>query len=204
MSRFNLKTGDLLLLDFEGGGIFGFFTSIIKYFTKSKYSHIVMVLKDPTFIHPSLKGYYVWESSYNGTPDPQDGKIKIGVQITPFEEIFNHYSKEGGQIYVRSISAIPDTFNNDILTEIHNTVYDKPYDIKPTDWIEGLFRKDQHPQKIDRFWCSALIGYIYSKCGIIDKSIDWSILRPSDFSVDHGTLKYINGNKLSDKETKIL
>ena len=56
MSRYNLKTGDILLLDYEGGGFFGVFTSLIKYFTHSKYSHIGLVLKDPTFIHPSLKG----------------------------------------------------------------------------------------------------------------------------------------------------
>ena len=33
MSNFNLKTGDVLLFDYGGGGISGFFSSIIKYFT---------------------------------------------------------------------------------------------------------------------------------------------------------------------------
>ena len=41
-----------------------------------------------------LKGYYVWESGWEGTPDPQDGKVKFGVQITPFEEIFQNYKKK--------------------------------------------------------------------------------------------------------------
>ena len=49
MSRFDLDTGDLLLFDYHGGGFFGVFTGLIKYFTKSKYSHIAMVLKDPDF-----------------------------------------------------------------------------------------------------------------------------------------------------------
>ena len=39
-----------------------------------------MVLKDPSFLHPTLKGLYVWESSWEGKADPQDGKIKLGVQ----------------------------------------------------------------------------------------------------------------------------
>lgn len=39
------------------------------------------------------------------------------------------------------------------------------------------------PQKTDRFWCSAFVGYVYTACGILDGDTDWSILRPSDFSV---------------------
>ena len=47
-------------------------------------------IKDPTFIHPSLKGYYVWESGWEGEPDPQDGKVKLGVQLTPLEEVIKN------------------------------------------------------------------------------------------------------------------
>ena len=102
MSQFGLKTGDILLFDFEAGGIFGIFTSLIKYFTKSKFSHVAMVLKDPTFINPSLKGYYVWESSWeDGKPDPQDGKIKLGVQITPFSEIYDYYKDNNSSIFFK-------------------------------------------------------------------------------------------------------
>ena len=64
MSRVNLKTGDILLFDYKAGGLFGIFTKLIKYFTKSDYSHVAMVIKDPAFIHPSLKGTYIWESSW--------------------------------------------------------------------------------------------------------------------------------------------
>ena len=52
----------------------------------------------------------------------------------------------------------------------------------PKDWLEAIIHIDTAPKKTDRFWCSAFIGYIYSLCGIIPNSIDWSILRPSDFS----------------------
>ncbi len=98
-----LDTGDLLLFDNYSHGIFGLFTSLIKFGTQSKYSHIGMVLKNPTFIHPSLKGTFVWESSYNGLPDPQDGKIKLGVQITPIHELIEEYKKTNGHIYVRKL-----------------------------------------------------------------------------------------------------
>lgn len=205
MSEYNLETGDLLLFDYEGGGIFSVFTSLIKYFTKSNYSHISMVLKDPSFIHPTLKGYYVWESGWEGTPDPQDGKIKLGVQITPFNEIYNEYKSKKGSIYLRKLNCNKDLFCDKNLEEIHKVVYDKPYDIVPEDWINAIVRKDNEPQKTDRFWCSALIGYIYTKLGLLKEDTDWSILRPSDFSIQFpNSLNFINQSFLEDKETQIL
>ena len=142
-----------------------------------------MVLKDPDFINPSLKGYYIWESGREEEPDPQDGKKKLGVQITPFEEIYQSYLQDKSTIYVRRVSECSN-FNNTKLDEIHKVVYDKPYDIVPSDFIEAVFRKDNDPQKTSRFWCSAFIGYIYTQCGILNSDTDWSILRPCDFSSD--------------------
>ena len=205
MSEFGLKTGDILLFDYEGGGIFGAFTSAIKYFTDSKYSHVAMVLKDPSFIHPSLKGYYVWESSVEEKPDPQDGKKKFGVQITPFSEIYNYYKKSGSTIFLRRVLCEPDLFNDETLREIHSVVYDKPYDIVPKDWLEALERKDDHPQKTDRFWCSALVGYIYTKAGLLKEDTDWSVLRASDFSKKYnGNLSFTECCSLENNEIEIL
>ena len=215
-----LDTGDLLLFNNHSHGIFGLFTSLIKFGTQSKYSHIGMILKNPTFIHPSLKGTFVWESSYNGLPDPQDGKIKLGVQITPLHELIEEYKKTNGHIYVRKLKIKSESrlecfnellvtllrkeiFNDKIMNKIHNTVYDKPYDIVPKDWIEALFRKDDKPQKTDRFWCSALVGYIYTQVGILEKSTDWSVMRPSDFSVELEKLNY-TGKCFFEKKEIIL
>ena len=76
------------------------------------------------------------------------------------------------------------------------------YDINPIDWVGALFRKDSNPKKTDRFWCSALMGIIYSKLGIISETIDWSILRPSDFSIEDKNkhLQYNSGFKLADDQ----
>lgn len=175
-----LKTGDIILFDYEGHSLF---SSLIKKFTKSKFTHVGMILKDPKFIHPSLKGYYVWESGKEDEPDPQDNKKKIGVQITPFAELYEKYKNTGGKIYIRKIEN-NNNITDEKLKKIHDIVYDKPYDIVPLDWIEGYLQKDPDPQKTNRFWCSALIGYIYTKLGILNSDTDWSILRPCDFSED--------------------
>ena len=199
-NKYKLKTGDILLFDNKGGGVMGIFSLLIKKFTKSDISHVSMVLKDPDFLDPPLKGFYVWESNYEGKPDPQDGKIKLGVQITPIEEVFDYYRKNKSKVFVRKIICFPKLFSKNNLEDIHNVVYDKEYDTTISDWIDAMDRKDKKPQKTDKFWCSALVGYIYTKCGILTPNTDWSILRPSDFTSKYnGNLTFLNNACLDDE-----
>jgi len=211
----DLQTGDLLLFNYEGSGFFSGISKIIRWGTHSNFTHIGMILRDPVFTDiPPLKGLYVWESSYEGTKDPQDGEIKLGVQINPLDTVLENYSGKG-KVFVRKLKrefkyscsscghTLDTLFTKDKLQEIHNTVYKKPYDIVPLDWIEAFFRQDSNPQKTDRFWCSALVGYIYTKVGILDENTDWSILRPSDFSLSGENLKFSNGNLLENSMKEI-
>ena len=179
MEQVNLKTGDILLFD---NGRCNPISMLIKYFTSSNITHVAMVLKDPDFIDPPLKGYYVWESNYEGEPDPQDNEVKFGVQITPLDEICDKYKGKNSSISVRQINCPEKLLSSEILKEVHSVVYDKKYDFYLKDLIDAIQRKDRDPQKKDRFWCSALLGYIYTNCGILNKETDWSILRPSDFT----------------------
>ena len=204
MSNLNLKTGDILLFDYNEKGILGIFNKAIKYFTNSDYSHVAVVLKDPEFIHPSLKGYYIWESSYEGTPDPQDGKIKLGVQVTPLDEVLNNCKETNSSVFLRRVNCPSYTFNYTNLKEVHDVVYDKPYDIVPMDWINAISRKDTEPQKTDRFWCSALVGYIYTRCNLLVQNTDWSMLRPSDFSDNSDSILHWMNPCFLDKEVRII
>ena len=197
----NLETGDLVLFCGHETGWLTWFSDMIKYGTHSNYSHIGVVLKDPSFIHPSLKGTYIWESGWEGTPDPQDNRIKLGVQITPIEQIKKNFGKS--IMISRKINCDKSHFSDANLKKIHDVVYGKPYDINPSDWIQALLRKDKHPQKTNTFWCSALVGYIYTQCGILDPNTDWSILRPSDFSLDGENLNLCDSCKLDKIETRL-
>ena len=75
-----------------------------------------MILKDPDFLDKPLKGYYLWHSDWTGIPDPQDGKRKLGVQITPIGEIFNEYKKTNSHIYYRSIKTDKNLFTVGLLS----------------------------------------------------------------------------------------
>lgn len=202
----NLKTGDILLC---GSGHeswpLSWFSYLIKMYTHSPYSHVAMVLIDPSFIHPALKGSFVWESSNGSIPDPQDGKKKLGVRITPLADFLHEYQTQGGRVVVRPINCPPATFNPQILETIHNDVYGKPYDLYLTDWLKVLLPISENVEPtINRFWCSALIGYIYTKCGILEPFTNWSFLRPADFAIESQTLNFVDDSMSLGAERKIL
>jgi hypothetical protein len=161
-SNYDLKTGDLLLFDYENYSGLGIFSYLIQKITYSKYSHIGMILKDPDFLEEPLQGYYVWQSDWTGHPDPQDDKKKLGVQITPLDEMIDTYQQNKSHIFLRRIHCDKNYLSNENLKKVHKVVYDKPYDINLKDWIKAIRRKDNHPQNTNRFWCSALVGYIYT------------------------------------------
>lgn len=283
-----LKTGDLLLcdnLEQKGLGLFGW---LIKYGSQSDFSHIAMVVVNPdfTYLDKPLKGVYVWQSGTAQIPDAEDGKRKIGVQLTPIIDFITTYK---GKIYLRRLrvhmaedsiennttmvtidtgsTALVDSnrnqnhnqnliiktfsntfgyiysgynilkylfyksnqpvdnkdehehehdreskhtnqyhtenpFTHEKMKEIHDSVYNKPYDIVVRDWIEAYCKKDPDPQKISRFWCSALAAYIYTKVGLLDEKTDWSIIRPSFFSSENPELNHniLIGAELSSEE----
>ncbi len=198
-----LKTGDLLLCNYEGKkGTWGS-SKWIKWGEHGNWTHAAMVLRDPTFISPGLKGLYVWEASEQKNYDSQDDKDKTGVIISPLSLLLNSYRKSGSVI-VRPIHS--DLLTDLNLKKVHNIVYDESYDMNPIDWFEALINKDfTKPQKTNRFWCSALVACIYTKCGILDKNTDWSIVTPNDFDIAvTNQLKWTEGNYLGPIEKKIL
>jgi hypothetical protein len=195
-----LETGDIILVTDSSTGIFNYFLNMIKYATHSNYTHIALIVKDPHFLNKPLKGVYLWESSFEGTPDPQDDKIKLGVQLTEINEFKKNYGNSS--FFIRKLKN-KSVFTNEKLKEIHSVAYDKPYDINILDWIYALFRKDKQPQKTSRFWCSAFVGYIFVKCNILKEDTDWSIMYPNDFSLSGENLNYKSDNKLIENEIKL-
>ena len=173
--------------------------------TKSDFSHVGMIVVDPEFTTTPLKGTFVWTSGISDVPDADDNTKKFGVQLVPYDHFIQTYS---GKIYSRRITFDSDDeynriFNTDALKEIHRVVYDKPYDMVITDWIEAYCKKDRHPQKTSRFFCSALIGYIYTKLTLFDATVDWSILYPNFFSTENKTFAMLHNATLT-KEHEIL
>ena len=194
------NTGDILLFHHIGKGCFSSFGKFIQTFTGSNYSHVGMILKDPNFTEKPLVGIYFWESSWENFNDVEDNEKKVGVEIVDLNELISRCGQI--QLFYRKLTLHDrQIIDNETLKRIHNTVHNKPYDIVPLDWIEAFLKCDTRPQKRDRFWCSALMGYIFVQLGLLPPNTDWSIMRPSDFSSERKDLPLINATL--EKEVRI-
>ena len=181
------KTGDLLLFHSNTN----YFGRLIQYFTGSDYSHVGIILKDPNFTEKKMVGLFFWESSWENYPDAEDNKIKVGVEIVHLDELIEKCGNIN--LYYRKLTLKNGKqITDEKLKEIHDVVHDKPYDSVIHDWVEAFFKIDTRPQKVDRFWCSAFVGYFYVKIGILPEDLDWSILRPDYFSEENSECELID------------
>jgi hypothetical protein len=182
------ETGDLLL--FRGNHLL---SKVLECFGRSKYSHVGMILKNPSYLRPDLEdGLYLLESSSNDTPDVEDNQFKIGVQIHRLEDILKEFPK--GSVYIRYMDIPREEAFYTQIKEVHEEIHGKPYDLNPLDWIRAewnlIHPLDVDPkfQKTGSFWCSALLCYIYGRLNCLETEMDWSLIAPREFSSEEGTL----------------
>ena len=204
------KTGDLLLFSHKDNCtsccncLFTFFTDAIKCCTKSKYSHSAMIIErqHAILLNPNLnkEEYYIIQSSYESFPDAEDNEYKLGVEIVNFSKLFNSYE---GKIFWRHI----DCDRNDMfvanLIQAHSVVHNRPYDINPYDWFRAAFHIEIGPtQRVDTFWCSALVSYLYTELGLFPKDTNWTLVSPVMLSDKSNNPKF--QNCVISKEIRIL
>lgn len=200
-TKFN--TGDLILFDENHFWTpLGPFSYLIKYFTNSNWSHIGMIVKNPSFTdHELPEGIYLWESSLE-SGDAEDHKTKLAVQLVPLKQKLESFK---GIVHWRKLNPGSICLCTDKLREIHSLVHGKPYDLNPVDWIEALLERVGKPSTV-RYFCSALVARIYCFVGLLPKDTDWSIIRPSSFSeqnlTDKLSVKLLGGATL-DPEVEI-
>jgi hypothetical protein len=198
----NLRTGDLILFNSNEPSYEGWIDYFLKFFTHSEYTHVGMIIRQSRIGFRELEEdkIYLWESGV----EKKNNKNKVGVQLTDLNEMIENYR---GKLYVRKLDCSDKEskriFNSEILNKIFSQANGKPYDYNIIDWLSAFCRTDIRPQKTDRFWCSAFVGYIYTQCYILNGTTDWSILRPCDFSIEDKDqhLKYNSIYKLEEKQT---
>ena len=178
----NLRTGDILFFnEHPTNKYLKCLTSLIKCCTWSNYSHVGLVIVDPPWT--SLKGIFVWESSYHGTIDPQDNKIKFGVQLTPIDLYTRRYPGNV-QMFLRR-PYHPDTyekFSRYTLMSVQSKVYDAPYDTSIKDWIGAWLKVTPARRQTKSFFCSAFVAFILTECGILVPTTDWTKTTAADLS----------------------
>lgn len=195
-----LETGDIIL--FEGKSYL--FSRLISWYTGTPYTHVGMILRDPTYIDPKLKGLYLWESGIESFNDAEDNVRKLGIQISDFREILEKL--DGEAVYYRKLHAqIPDLENK--LAEIHSIVHNCPYDTSIIDLLETTMNVEfktnygdpilhlfsRNYNKTDTFYCSAFLAFIYTQLGLLPKETKWTICEPAFFSDSNKQFKPLYG-----------
>jgi len=193
-----LETGDILL--FRGDQMV---SRCIEYFTHSRFSHVGMVLRDPVYINPKLKGLYLWESGAEPFCEAEENEYLYGVQIVPLEQALEQYRR--GNVYYRKLN-LDGELDIERLKDIHEEIHHHRYDLNILDWIKAdeyqkegkiedkskLNRKIETPETV---WCSALMGYIFVSMGWIEKDILFRYLSPEEWTSKYDNkMKYINCN----------
>jgi hypothetical protein len=184
-----LDTGDILLFHHTNdckscyNCFFSCVTGLIECCTESQFSHVAIIIRDPQFTNPPLKGLYVMESSFESFPDAEDHKYKFGVELEEFDKVIAS-AQPHERIYWRKLRCIRDRNFYQLLKEAHQEVHDKPYDFYPEDFINALIHKQggDDGQLTSRFFCSALVAFLYVQWGFLPYTTQWSRVTPKMFS----------------------
>lgn len=181
-----LNTGDMILC--HGGHGDDIVDYAIEFFTKSPWEHAALIIRDPWWTSPPLKGMYVLQSSDgpNSYKDVLNGKVS-GVTLN---RLYDFLANRQG-VYVRSLNR-PDMNTDDkaLFKENFEIAHDKPYDTNICSWIGvGLgsycgcrcLSKFCTPKHTTDFWCSALVSFMYDKMKWHEND-DWSCNTPADLS----------------------
>lgn len=189
-----LKTGDMLLCHgYNPKGLDPGLDGLIEFATHSPWEHAAIVIRDPWWLTDSkgqpLTGLYVYQSGSgpNGYPDIINGNV-CGVTLNRMYDFLANRQ----HIYVRSIENVSWTPNMKTkFVEAFNESHGKPYDKNCCEWlctgIDSFFCcklcRCFVPKRTNRFWCSALVAWMYESVNWINPKIDWSALTPADLAL---------------------
>lgn len=172
-----MQSGDLLL--FRGNC---WYSRIIEYFSGSVYSHAGIYIQNPATIGVALPdGDYILHSGYGKSAET--GELVYGVHIQPLEEVLKEYPEDG--VDVRMVHAERTSYFYRDLAEIHSKVHHLPYDTCLVDWLSAAMGREllvkEWYKNTHRFWCSALVAYVYSELGWVS-DVDWTLVSPGQLA----------------------
>lgn len=180
-----METGDLLL--FHGSNFW--FSYVVEWATWSEFSHIGIVLKDPTWIRPDLKGIYMLESGTEKFPDAVEHKIHYGIQVVSMEKLMSNYC---GRVYFKKLNrpdvgselpvGVASSFDQ-VVNHVWKKIEDLPYDDDLWDLMRaefGIKWGDMH--RMNKFFCSALVTFLYERFGLFKSDVNWDSILPEDYN----------------------
>jgi hypothetical protein len=197
-----MNTGDIILFC----GTKNIISTLIRWYLGTPYTHVGIIIQDPTYIDPTYKGTYVLESGL-------EPGSNFGVQLTKLDYLLTTYN---GDIYHRKLNTIkPMSEMVAEFTNIYKSLVGRPYDLSIFDALFLRMNPETAKAEIsimdwfhtnhrntDTFVCSALVGYVYMCWGFFPNEIEWSEFEPASFSENNEKL-VLNPDCLLGPEIKL-
>ena len=101
------------------------------------------------------------------------------------------------------------------IMKVYDEVKNAPYDLDFFDWLSAKVLLDSgsvidaekipfsNPTDNKKFWCSALVAYIFVNTDILPKDTPWSIIAPVEFSSNACVKNKLNFNCIFEDERLI-
>lgn len=187
--RYDFQTGDLILFQHTYDWknlkdlLFNTMDSVISFFTRSKYTHTGIIIKDPSW-RPDLKGYFFLESNWEFYKESEDNEIKIGVELVPLKRILS--DNRLNRLFYRKLECTRDEDFYERLNKAQSVTHNRPYDTNLIDWFKAAFQIHLgNERNRRRFWCSALVAYMYVQLRVLDETLEWSIVSPKQLGTEN-------------------
>lgn len=180
------RTGDIII--FSGHGTV---SDVIKLFTRSKWSHVGMAIRNGT------DNLYVLEATtLSDVKDVVDNVAKKGVQLVPLHDRLNTYD---GDISIKHLhGAVLGNNDSSALKAFMLEIEDRPYEKNIVDLAKAVLERKTPKDSIfhdmlhdegdlSSLFCSELIAEAYQRLNILNNTEPSDYYLPKDFS-DNGKM----------------
>lgn len=188
-----LRTGDILLLQgWES------FSSWIMTFTGSSWSHVALIIKNPSdrvrriYQLDPEEQTFVLESDLDTLDERSDG----GIQLVPIRKLMRAYEDFYGEDFLYVVRQLEMHYRHekdsitfpeldDWLIAIHGAKYND----EKTEIVKSIFRINQ-TSNLKSFFCSEVVAATYQKMGLIEDSLLANNFLPRDFSEESDYFRF--------------
>ncbi len=155
--RKSLDTGDLVF--FSGKGPI---SNMIKVMTRSKWSHVGMVIKISRWDMVLL-----WESTtLSPIRDLSSGSLKKGIQLVPLSERIRAYD---GEIGIRLLNVYKTAWMKARLAMLRRELSDRPYEEDKLELFRSVYASFPKAEDLSSIFCSEAVAEGYQRMGLLDE-----------------------------------
>jgi hypothetical protein len=175
--RKSLKTGDIVLFSGKGG-----ISSLIKWFTKSQWSHVGMVIRSTEW-----DSLLLWESTtLSKLKDIESDTARQGVQLVLLSERIYNYD---GEIGIRRLIT-EKVIKTQPLMDLRKELKGRPYEQNKIELFKSAYDGawGENEEDLSSIFCSEAIAEAFQRWGFLPESIPSNEYTPADFGGNIGLI----------------